>query len=150
MARDLTEKQHRFIEAYLENGQNATRAAQTAGYQGSRATLAVVGAQNLTKHKVQDALALRQAALRNGIVGKTQEKLRLLWAIVQQATQIMDVFDHKSGKLLYRRMIDPKTAIGAIAEMNKMSGDYTSKRTEPNQAISFENTLLLLEQRSRQ
>lgn len=43
---DLTERQKRFIDYYIETG-NATEACKMAGYKGKN--LKVVGAQNLTK-----------------------------------------------------------------------------------------------------
>ena len=60
-SRPLTEKQRRFVEAYMgESRGNATDAAPRAGYVGSDATLAMVGNENLRKPKIRDAIQARQ------------------------------------------------------------------------------------------
>jgi len=46
VARKLTEKQQRFLEAYLGPARaNATEAARMAGYAGNRTTLAQIGSK---------------------------------------------------------------------------------------------------------
>lgn len=46
MTRKLTEKQYRFLEAYLGAARtNATEAARMAGYAGNRVTLAQIGSK---------------------------------------------------------------------------------------------------------
>ncbi|MEM6532951.1 MAG: terminase small subunit [Myxococcota bacterium] len=53
----LTEKQRRFVEAYLgEACGNATEAARQAGFAGSRTTLQQVGHENLRKPHIRDAI----------------------------------------------------------------------------------------------
>jgi len=54
--RKLTGKQEAFVIAYLKNGFNATEAARTAGYKGNENTLAVIGYQNLRKHKILERI----------------------------------------------------------------------------------------------
>lgn len=49
----LTTKQQAFVEAYLANGFNGTRAAQSAGYTGSENTLAVIASENLRKPHIK-------------------------------------------------------------------------------------------------
>lgn len=51
----LTDKQWAFVLAYVEC-LNATEAAALAEYQGSRATLAVIGFENLRKPKIKAAI----------------------------------------------------------------------------------------------
>ena len=52
MARLLTIKQLRFIDAYLSNGGNGLRAAAEAGYKGDYATLGSVAYENLKKPQI--------------------------------------------------------------------------------------------------
>jgi len=54
----LTPKQSAFIDAYCSNGGNATKAAITAGY--SEKTAQEIGAENLSKPIIKDAIELRQ------------------------------------------------------------------------------------------
>ncbi len=55
----LTNKQQKFIDAYLTNGLNAADAARTAGYQGNAKQLSVIGNQNLNKLSIRQAIARR-------------------------------------------------------------------------------------------
>lgn len=58
MADDLTGKQHAFILAYLGEAKfNATEAARRAGYKGNDVTLGQVGAENLKKPQIAEAIA---------------------------------------------------------------------------------------------
>jgi phage terminase small subunit len=57
----MTNKQKLFVEAYLANP-NATDAARKAGYKGSDTTLAQVGAENLRKPYIAEAVEKRVEA----------------------------------------------------------------------------------------
>lgn len=59
-AAELTEKQRRFVEAYMgEAAGNATEAARQAGYAGDDITLASVGYENLRKPQIRAAIESR-------------------------------------------------------------------------------------------
>ncbi len=64
MAREtLTEKQRRFVEAFMGQAKgNATEAARLAGYKGNAKTLKQVGAENLAKPYLRKAIKARQDA----------------------------------------------------------------------------------------
>lgn len=49
----LTTKQQAFVEAYLANGFNGTRAAEAAGYNGDVNTLAAIASENLRKPHIK-------------------------------------------------------------------------------------------------
>lgn len=53
----LTPKQRKFIDAYFQNGMNATRAAITAGY--SEKTARQMGSENLSKPDIKEAIEQR-------------------------------------------------------------------------------------------
>lgn len=61
----LTVKQKLFVEAYLSNGFNATKAARTAGYSGNDAQLAVRGSETVRNRKVDELIQqrLKEAAM---------------------------------------------------------------------------------------
>jgi phage terminase small subunit len=60
MTTKLTEKQRRFVEAYMgQAAGNATEAARLAGYKGNDITLGAVGAENLKKPQIIEALKER-------------------------------------------------------------------------------------------
>lgn len=61
MASGLTEKQRRFVEAYMgQAAGNGTEAARLAGYKGSDSTLGAVAHENLRKPKIAAAIDERQ------------------------------------------------------------------------------------------
>lgn len=86
----MTLKQTLFVEAYLSNGGNATEAARAAGYKGDDDTLRSVGAQNLTKHHIQQAIKSRMGRLASerGILSADD----VLDLISRQASGSMDDF----------------------------------------------------------
>ncbi len=57
----MTTKQQAFVEAYLANGFNATRAAITAGY--SEKTARSIGCENLTKPDIANAIKQAMAGM---------------------------------------------------------------------------------------
>jgi phage terminase small subunit len=61
VAKGLTVKQRRFVEAYMGKAMgNATEAARLAGYKGNRVTLAKVGEENLKKPQIKKAITALQ------------------------------------------------------------------------------------------
>lgn len=64
MVRRLSEKQRRFVEAYLGRAKgNGRMAAQLAGYQGNHRTLASTANRLLSTNRVRDALRDRRSKL---------------------------------------------------------------------------------------
>lgn len=68
----LTEKQRRFVNAYIETG-NATEAAKKAGYRAK--TAAVTGHENLRKPNVKNAITARLKELEDAQIADTREVL---------------------------------------------------------------------------
>ncbi|MFW6086155.1 MAG: terminase small subunit [Myxococcota bacterium] len=76
-SKKLTEKQRRFVEAYLgEACGNATQSARLAGYKGNNNTLRVVGAENLAKPAIQEAIA---SAREKAPPVMTPDRIRAWW-----------------------------------------------------------------------
>ena len=90
--KSLTDKQRLFIAAYLENGLNATRAAQAAGYQGDDNTLQAVGFENLRKPAIRAAI---DAALRSKLMGADEAMAR--WS--EQARASLEDFIDDNGQI---------------------------------------------------
>ncbi|MCH9648837.1 MAG: terminase small subunit [Deltaproteobacteria bacterium] len=81
----LTEKQRRFVEAYMGKAKgNATEAARIAGYKGSYSTLKQVGAENLTKPYLREAIQERVDADEDGLIAD-REELQQFWTKVARA-----------------------------------------------------------------
>jgi phage terminase small subunit len=55
MSKLLTPKQQAFVREYLVDF-NATQAARRAGYEGTDASLAVIGSQNIRKYHIHEAI----------------------------------------------------------------------------------------------
>lgn len=76
----LTEKQRRFVEAYL-GGNTATESARIAGYSGDEAALAVVGSQNLRKPKIAEAIAERT---KNDPLIADRDEIQHFWSAIMR------------------------------------------------------------------
>lgn len=84
--RILSEKQRRFVEAYMATA-NATEAARRAGYQGDANTLSSVGHENLRKPEI--AAAIRERAEADGLVADRQAQQRFWTAVMLDPEQAM-------------------------------------------------------------
>lgn len=107
----LTVKQQKFIDAYAGN---ATEAARIAGYKGDNSTLRSIGAQNLTKLNIQEAIQERQQKENDALIATRQDREKLL-------TEFMN----DEG-------LFPKDRMRAIELLGKMNGDFLERRDITN------------------
>ena len=108
----LTKRQQIFVEHYLSNGGHGRNAALSAGYAEKYAYNA---ASRLLKNPaVKAAIEAQQQATFAVLKITREDKLKKLWAIAEESYEV--------GKF--------KPAIAAIAELNKMQGDYAPVKTE--------------------
>lgn len=106
--RKLTARQEKFCINYLLNS-NATDAAIKAGY--SKDTAVVIASNNLTKANIQNRLKeLRDKTESAKVMG------------IQERKEMLTLIARFGGKL----------SIPAIAELNKMGGDYVTNNDKPN------------------
>lgn len=80
MARELTTKQRRFVEAYDGNG---VEAARSAGYAGSYSVLNQVACENLQKPAIVKAIQRRQEVEDCRLIADRQQRQRF-WSKVMQ------------------------------------------------------------------
>nr|DAH84750.1 MAG TPA: Terminase small subunit [Caudoviricetes sp.] len=106
----LTDKQQRFVAEYLVD-LNATQAAIRAGY--SEKTARSVGSENLTKPDVAELIRSKQA----------ERAQKAEWTAADRLRGLKSIYDATADK-------DPRTAISAISEANKMQGSHAPTRTE--------------------
>lgn len=106
----LTPKQKRFVAEYLKTG-NATESARRAGYAGNDVTLGQVGAENLKKPQIANAIEKAD--------NKRSERLELEadWEL----KQCLDILEE------CRREGDLKTAIQAVNTVGKLRGKFVQK-----------------------
>ena len=85
---DLTEKQRKFVEAYMgETGGNATEAARLAGYGGNENALAAAGARLLRNVKISEAINERQA--NDPLIASREDRQRFWSEVMNDSTQDM-------------------------------------------------------------
>lgn len=110
----LTEKQYSFVTNYIKNGFNAYQAARDAGYSEYFArtkTLTLVEHPNI-KHRIEKAFQKVEQRIEVSFDWRINKLKRLIDAIIpDDTTKAINV---RQGK----------TAIAAMAELNKMFGDY--------------------------
>tara|TARA_A100001515_G_C4545210_1_gene201583 strand:- start:192 stop:761 length:570 start_codon:yes stop_codon:yes gene_type:complete len=104
----LTEKQRRFVEAYLgEADGNAYEAAKIAGYGGNKRSLEVIGSENLRKPEIRKAIDARTQT--GGLVATREERQAFLTKVMRAET---------------RRMPE---RLKAAEMLCKMHGDFTER-----------------------
>lgn len=84
MKKRLTERQKRFVDAYVETG-NASEAARRAGYRGKNAD--VIGPENLVKPGIKAAIEARLKTLEEKRVADAREVLIHLTAALRGEVQ---------------------------------------------------------------
>lgn len=114
----LTAKQQRFVAEYLID-LNATQAAIRAGY--SKKTAGQVGFENLKKPEIAGAVEKAQA--------KVAEKAE--WSAAERLSALKRISDAAEVK-------DPRVAVSAIAEANKMQGSHAPAKTEVSEPGGWE------------
>lgn len=107
---ELTEKQRRFVEAYVGEAQgNATKAARLAGYSGDDRTLAVKGAEAVRNGKVARAIEDARKATTSTAVATREERQAFL------------------SKMMRDEEIEPKDRLKACEVLGRMHGDFIEK-----------------------
>lgn len=84
----LTIKQSAFIDAYIELG-NATQAAIKAGY--SKRSAQQVGAENMLKPVIKNAIDERLAAIESARIAKPQEVMEYLTAVLRGESEAEEI-----------------------------------------------------------
>ena len=130
----LTRRQVLFCEKYLTNGHNITKAAFAAGYGKHGVKEASVIGWHYLRGKTRTA-ELMQKYINDRVEDVSremqigfEEKRKKLWYIADTcAPDDLEPFIDKDGRLV-QKIPDPKTAVSAIAEMNKMDGDLAAEK----------------------
>lgn len=125
----MNKKQKRFVDEYMVDG-NATRAATEAGY--SERSAHNQGHRLLMKNdEVAQAIDERSEELKQ-LCGATAESKRdMLWYIAQFNQQVFIGLDGQP------EMRNPRAAIQAIAELNRMDGDHRKADAGAVNEVSF-------------
>ena len=122
--KSLTEKQRRFVNAYIKTG-NAAEAARQAGYKASNAD--VIGRENLRKPTVRKALDARLKELEDAQIADAREVLIHLTAamrgeIVEYVPVVEGRGDGISSALLLEKPISAHDRLDAAKCLMKRYG----------------------------
>ena len=124
MTDKLTEKQRRFVEAYLgEANGNATEAARLAGYSGTDDSLAVSASQLLRNTKVE--AAIKERTDNDPLVLSRQQRLEYLTKLI--TNQEYEYTTNKDGEIITRPAAT-RDKLKALDILNKMGGDYIENK----------------------
>lgn len=125
----LTEKQRRFVEAYMgEAAGNATEAARLAGYKGNAKTLGAVGAENLAKPGIQQAIDKRVDA--DPKIATREERQRF-WTSVMNG-------DPEHGILEMRDRLKASELLGKTQADFVERHEHTGKDGGPIQSAGYD------------
>ncbi len=111
----LTEKQQRFVEAYIETG-NATKAALMAGY--SKKTAYSIGNENLKKPEINNALHQRMKEIEEGKTATPEEVIQFLsqsmrGEIVEEVVAVEGTGEGYSSAVIVKKQIGAKDRLKA-------------------------------------
>ena len=106
----LNQRQERFCLEYVTSS-NATEAAISAGY--SPKTAQVIASQNLSKLMIRERIQELQLQATNDRIATVSQRKEILTGIAQDA---------------HRQPITAQDKVRAIAELNKMEGDYAPEK----------------------
>lgn len=121
----LTIKQKRFVDEYIISG-NATDAAIKAGY--SKRTAKSIGAENLTKPDIVNALREREKEIQSKKIAKQEEVLEYLTSILRnEQTQQTLIGVGKGVQAITDIELSAADKIKAAELIGKRFGMWTDK-----------------------
>ena len=121
----LTDKQRLFVDAYIANKFNATKAAVEAGY--SHKTARVIGAENLTKPNIKAAIEERTAQITKKHELSIDSVIKVARKVLKKAFNV-PVYNQK-GELVGSRM-DGATCVSILNLLAKFLGMYDGNRSD--------------------
>ena len=123
---DLTEKQRRFVEAYIGKAQgNATEAARQAGYKGNEVTLSSVGAENLRKPQIAAAIEKARRPRTRKAIADREEREAWLSALMRGELTTTKLDAEGNAVEVSAPMSD---RVKANEILGKMNGDFIERR----------------------
>lgn len=120
----MTKRKEEFCINYLMHG-NIKKAALEAGY--SEATATVEAFKWLNREPMKSYIEERRARQNLKVNASREWKIQKLMEIIENALQGAEVMDAQGN---VKRISDNRAAIAAIAELNKMAGDYAPQKHE--------------------
>lgn len=111
----LTERQRRFVEAFIETG-NAAEAARRAGY--SKKTAYSIGNENLKKPEIKYAIDRRMKEIEEGKTATPEEIIQFLsqsmrGEIIEEVVAVEGCGDGSSSAVIVKKQIGAKDRLKA-------------------------------------
>jgi len=143
----LTEKQRRFVEAYLgEANGNAYEAAKIAGYGGNKRSLEVIGSENLRKPDIRKAIDARTQ--KGGLVATREERQAFLTKVMRSETRRMnerlkatELLCKTQGDFIERRDVNMKVDKNEQREEIENFLEQLKSRKETNSEENQDETI---------
>ncbi|MCH3989018.1 MAG: terminase small subunit [Pediococcus pentosaceus] len=120
MSNELTPKQKKFADNYIESG-NATQSAIKAGY--SRKTAKSVGSENLTKPDIKSYIKKKMKEVESHKIMDAKEAMELLTRIARGEEKETVIVGTADGLASTTKEADLKTRINATKELLKRYPD---------------------------
>lgn len=120
MSNELTPKQKKFADNYIESG-NATQSAIKAGY--SRKTAKSVGSENLTKPDIKSYIEKKMKEVESHKIMDAKEAMELLTRIARGEEKETVIVGTAVGLASTTKEADLKTRINATKELLKRYPD---------------------------
>ena len=120
MSNELTPKQKKFADNYIESG-NATQSAIKAGY--SRKTAKSVGSENLTKPDIKSYIEKKMKEVESHKIMDAKEAMELLTRIARGEEKETVIVGTADGLASTTKEADLKTRINATKELLKRYPD---------------------------
>lgn len=125
---ELTEKQRRFVEAYVGAAcGNATEAARLAGYSGNDVTLATTGSENLRRPPIAAAIAAASKPIRKAAIMDQAERQELLTQIAKSAEEetrdrlrSVELLGKMQGDFIERSVVEVKAADAMRSQLERL------------------------------
>ena len=140
----LTEKQKKFIDFYIQTG-NASEAARQAGY--AEKTAPFIGAENLQKPHIKEAVAARLKELDDERAADTKEILQYLTAVMRGEADGVEFATVGTGNgyskvEIFTKKPSTKDRLKAAEHLAKINGMFEEKvQVEVNASELLINTL---------
>ena len=120
MSNELTPKQKKFVDNYIESG-NATQSAIKAGY--SKKTAKSVGSENLTKPDIKSYIEKKMKEIESYKIMDAKEAMELLTRIARGEEKETVIVGTADGLASTTKEADLKTRINATKELLKRYPD---------------------------
>ena len=118
-----------FVLSYLENGNNATQAAKSAGY--SEKTARQQGQRLLSNVYIQEQIKIKQKELEENYTVSLKSRLETLEKVVEEGLKAH--FDACGNK----RPLGLQQVVNAVDKMNQMLGTVAPDEEAKPMSISF-------------